>query len=596
MPTEVVVERVVECLSERSAVWQALADTDRLNRAAGMQRLALEPFEGESAARFLVRTSIAGFEVAYEELPYEWHHLERFRVRRLVREGPVSQLTTSFTTKARLGGGTTVALQVSATTPDPEMVEMVKLSAEFSLEGLCTAVAQLDAQLQRGEVVLPHRSAEVNADALEVARNVLIQQGHTLAGTRLIELISGGGDDAISALRPYVLADQWHLPRADVLAAALAAVRAGLLELRWDLVCPSCRTGSTTVGSLAELSEHGSCQLCDIEFGLDLDEAVEATFRPTAHIRAVDGGPYCIGGPSRTPHVLSQALLPAGGSVTLSAPSEPGRYRLFVRGGQTLLLEVEPGGATELQVPAQVSQWPVKAEVAPHARIEVASSESVARHVKLERVSWPRQAATARDVMLIPGFRRDFSTQLLKPGLALKVARVSLLFSDLTGSTALYSEAGDAAAFRLVLDHFDVLISVIERRGGSVVKTIGDAIMAAFTDDVSALGAALDMLTVFETFREVNELRARTHVKLGIFGGPTYVVTANGVLDYFGQTVNVAARLQGEAHSGEVVAPLELVEAVPESLRAKMLDVQRYDAQLKGIDAPMAVVRLRARP
>jgi len=595
MLTEVVVERVVECVSERSAVWLALADTDRLNRAAGMERLALEPFDGESAARFLIRTTLAGFEVSYEELPYEWQYLERFRVQRLMREGPVTQLTTSFATEPTSAGGTRVTLRVAATTPDPEMVEMVQMSANFSLDGLSTAVQQLDAQLQKGEVVLPHRSGAVNAEALERARLELTKQGHAVAGARLAELISGGADDQVAAIRPYALADQWKLPRGQVLAASLAGVRAGLLELRWDLVCPSCRTGSTTVGSLAELSEHGSCQLCDIDFGIDLDQSVEATFRPTAHVRPVDGGPYCIGGPSRTPHVLAQALLPAKGEAELTAPLEPGRYRLFVRGGETVLVEVEQGRAGELRLPEVSNEWPAKALVAPGAKLVIASNGPAARHVKLERVAWAQQAATARDVTLIPGFRRDFSNQLLKPGLALKVARVSLLFSDLTGSTALYSEAGDAAAFRLVLDHFDVLISAIEKRGGSVVKTIGDAIMAVFPDDASALAAALDMLAVFETFRGSDALRARTHVKLGLFGGPTYVVTANGVLDYFGQTVNVAARLQGEAHSGEVVAPLALVEAVTDALSTRMLEVQRYSAQLKGIEAPLPVVRLRAR-
>jgi hypothetical protein len=76
--------------------------------------------------------------------------------------------------------------------------------------------------------------------------------------------------------------------------------------------------------SLAELDEHGSCLLCDLSFGLDLDESVELVFSPAQAVRVVDKGPDCFGGPARTPHVLAQTVLPAGGSGELETPSVPG--------------------------------------------------------------------------------------------------------------------------------------------------------------------------------------------------------------------------------------------------------------------------------
>ena len=75
-------------------------------------------------------------------------------------------------------------------------------------------------------------------------------------------------------IRPYVLADEWKLPRRDVLAACLIAVQSGLLQLRWDVVCPSCRTGASSFDSLSQLDDHGFCQLCEIGFGLDFDDSV----------------------------------------------------------------------------------------------------------------------------------------------------------------------------------------------------------------------------------------------------------------------------------------------------------------------------------
>lgn len=594
MAREVVIERTVECTSEVSRVWEALADTDWLNRAMGMKRLELEPLSGSTAARFLVRTQLGGFNVAYEELPYEWERPHRFSVVRRMRTGPVEQLRMEFLTAPGARGGTRVTLRLTLQPRLGLLAPVLRLSAGQGLSRLAEVVRGVDESLARSgqRPVLEPLYPPANG-ALAAAARTLESQVHLELAQRLVALVERGGDDVVSRIRPYALADEWGLERREVLEACLYAVRAGLLELRWDLVCPSCQTGSSTVPTLAEVGEHSSCQLCELSFGLNLDESVEATFVPAQAVRAVEAGPFCIGGPSRTPHVLAQAVLAPGGEVLLGAPAEPGRYRLFARGGAAVRVEVEPQAPAQVEV--DVAALPPELQVAPRGQVRVRSSLAQERHVKLERLTWARQAATARDVMLVPNFRRDFSSQLLKPGLALRVARVALFFSDLTGSTELYASAGDAAAFRLVFDHFDVVTRAIEAYQGTVVKTMGDAVMAAFSTDEAALAAAREALKAFESFRAVAPLHLRTHIKLGVFGGPCYVVSANGALDYFGQTVNVAARLQGEARSGELVAPATVVD---EALAAGRLEpaevVERYAARLRGVAEPVPVVRLRS--
>jgi class 3 adenylate cyclase len=377
-----------------------------------------------------------------------------------------------------------------------------------------------------------------------------------------------------------------------VLGVCLSAVRAGLLDLRWEIICPSCRTASDVLPSLASLSEHGACQLCDLEFALDLEDAVEATFAPARAIRDLDDGPYCIGGPARTPHVLAQAVLPAEGEASLVCPEEEGHYRLFVRGGKTAQVVVEAGAPATVRLEATDAGPSVS--IAPSGTLVVDNRGGEETHAKLERLTWTDQAARARIVTAMPGFRRDFSTDILRPGTALKVARVGLLFTDLTGSTQLYAKAGDAAAFKLVHDHFDVVIGLIEKNGGTLVKTMGDAVMGVFPDDLEAVAASIAILHAFEEFRAEGEHRKDTHIKLGVFGGPCYVVTANGVLDYFGQTVNVAARLQGEAKSGELVVEESLAaRAVELSIVPEAFVAERYDAKLKGVPAPVRVARIR---
>src|SRR5207248_2841939 len=124
------------------------------------------------------------------------------------------------------------------------------------------------------------------------------------------------------------------------------------------------------------------------------------------------------------------------------------------------------------------------------------------RHVKVEKLGYTSAAVTAHFLSTVSEFRRLFSGDLLKRGTPLKVARAAILFSDLTGSTALYTDVGDAAAFRLVDDHFDVLREGVAAHGGAVVKTMGDAVMAAFTNEADCTEAAIDCLVRFEGFRK----------------------------------------------------------------------------------------------
>jgi len=187
---------------------------------------------------------------------------------------------------------------------------------------------------------------------------------------------------------------------------------------------------------------------------------------------------------------------------------------------------------------------------------------------------------------------------VLRPGMSLKVARATILFSDLTGSTALYAREGDATALKLVQDHFDVLGAAIEAHRGAIVKTIGDAIMAVFEDEADGVRGAVAMLRAFEAFRAREELARRGDVflKVGLHAGACYVVTANKILDYFGQSVNIAARLQGLADGGEVVLPAPLADAAEAGAwLAGAFVRERFSTPIKGLDEPVDAARVALR-
>lgn len=195
-------------------------------------------------------------------------------------------------------------------------------------------------------------------------------------------------------------------------------------------------------------------------------------------------------------------------------------------------------------------------------------------------------------LLLLPEFRRLFPQQRLLPDESLQISRVAILFTDLAGSTALYARRGDPRAYHLVRLHFDELFRVADEQGGLMIKTIGDAVMAAFQTPVAAIRAAEAMLRAVTALNERAELRGeeRLVLKVGVHVGPGLSVTLNGQPDYFGTTVNVAARVQRLSQGGDVVFTESVLD---DEVRGLLGDTTLNTSQmtLKGIVELVPVYR-----
>jgi class 3 adenylate cyclase len=604
----IVVTRSVDLASPPERVWPFLADTDRFNRLVGAHDVHYRPIEDgtTTSARFLAETRAGGFKLVYEEFPFEWSHERAFGVFRRMRGGPVESYAWRCTlerTRATDGdgaleGGTRATVRMEITPRHALLAPIAWFNAKQFTARFIELGALIDAHVLQGAespYVKPVSPADVERIAAATARLKEDAVDGALAD-ELGKLVREGPDADVVRIRPFAFADERGLDRRETLRAFLKAVPAGLFEMRWGIICPSCLTASQQARGLEEIKAEGHCQLCDITFDLDLDRAVEATFLPHPAVRGVPDAMFCIGGPARTPHVLVQGTLEPRATRSLDVPRKPGRYRVFARGGASATLEVDDAGAPSVAVEVDsAAVHPAHVHAAPGGELKVTSRCEDARHVKIERLDFASAAATAHVVSTLSEFRTIFSSDLLKRGTPLKVARAAVLFSDLTGSTALYTQVGDAAAFRLVDDHFDVIREVVGAHGGVLVKTMGDAVMAAFVDATQCARAATDALARFEAFRGKEKHGALVGLKLGMYAGACYVVTANGSLDYFGQTVNVASRVQHLAGSGEFVLPRDVFEALGGDERQRLVEKERLQARVKGVEQPLDLVRVGLR-
>ena len=578
--------------SDPEQLWPFVADTNRFNRDTGLPSLDPE-VEQKSGGRPLLRFSAFGMAVEWEEEPFEWLRPSRFGITRRFNKGPLAELRVLAELSPRPGGGTSLVYQLWARPKNLLGLLVIPLQISIvSSRRFAKAYRKYDQMAAIGESP-PGVQAEVEIKPaartrLNSAREKLISQGVAPGiATQLVDFVEHGDQLDLTRIRPYALADSWNEPRREVLEACLWATRGGLLDLQWDLLCPMCRGPQVSAGSLREIDPNVHCSGCQIDFTVSFDRFVEVTFRPNARVRPIVMETFCLSSPQKTPHVIAQQLLPAKSDRTLTMPVGGGRYRIRVLnlpGEYTV--QISSDGLEAAVVTASTGACEV-AEISllPNAKLTFENKTDAEKVFLMERMAWTDQAATAAEVTALQIFRDLFSSEALRPGEQISVGTLTILFTDLRNSTRLYVEIGDATAFGRVMNHFDVLKQAIAAEDGALVKTIGDAVMAVFREPVAALRAMIHAQRILGAPPDGSPPLT---LNAGIHAGPCIAVTLNDRLDYFGSTVNTAARLEGLSTGDDVVISQavyedpevkEMIEAATEGLIATPFEVS-----LKGFD------------
>jgi class 3 adenylate cyclase len=216
---------------------------------------------------------------------------------------------------------------------------------------------------------------------------------------------------------------------------------------------------------------------------------------------------------------------------------------------------------------------------------------------KLEQLLSRRKPfLTAKRLLTNQVFRDIYGTDTIDVDQRLKITSLTFLFTDLRGSTEL-SRAGRRRSLDLVRS-----ISGAQRdvaaEAGAVVKTSGDAVMATFPTPDRAVAAALRMR---QAMRDINTGRSGAErsedglmLKIGIHEGPCLAVVLDSRQDYFGRTVNIAARVQALADSRSLLATSSVVTHPRSStlLETNGLKPLAQQRALRGVTEEMAVYEI----
>ena len=577
------------------SLWPYVADTDRFNRdtmlPAVEQVLQNNNYQPLTNARRRLKFRLPGIKIVWEEEPFEWSYPTQFGVIRNYLTGPLRQMRTLTKLEALATGGTQLTYEVWIQPRNILGRLGWPLIAFYSEQQFGRVFAQYDEMALANQMPMSQTNGRFasggQARLTQISQRLVEQRLDSNLVDQLTSLVTTADDMTLARLRPYTFAREWNISRREALQLFLFATREGLLTLQWDVLCPFCRGAQQTHDHLSDIEADVHCPSCQIDFNVNFNQSVELTFTPNDNIRPIRRMEYCIAGPEVTPHIVTQQLLPPHSRRTVMPVLENGRYRsrtLSLPGSQ--YLQVTQDGHSQATISAQSEGWlaeELQVASAPTLALENRTNEE--QLIILERMAWNDEAATAAEVTTLQQFRDLFADEALRPGEQISVGSLTILFTDLRDSTRMYREIGDATAFGLVMNHFDVLRETITTENGAIVKTIGDAVMAVFRHPVSALRAILAAQDALETPPPGERpllLKAALHY------GPSIAVNLNERLDYFGSTVNMAARLEKFSQGGDVIMS-EAIYNDPEvheflAFQSERLRIDSFMEELKGFD------------
>lgn len=407
----------------------------------------------------------------------------------------------------------------------------------------------------------------------------------------------------------------------------LHATKTGIFEMTWGVLCPKCGMLVTTPGGLKALGPDPHCQLCRLDFPAALDDQVEVTFSVEPGIRSVRYyDPDKVDAkrdlfkiffsPSFEITDKQRSMVDGIANAIRLAPGESGPMKITAEAGLYAMVcpsvhavtfaQAVEGGPSEISIEVHDGQCipptvgigtgPVVATFTNRTDYVITlCTFNFGPHTP-EEMSFTsfrmRPFLSGKRMLTNQTFRDLFRTQTIGEG-GLRLKNLTILFTDLQASTALYERVGDLRALQLVREHFDRLHAVVGRHRGALVKTIGDAVMAAFGEPERALAAAAGMN---RAVRKIDADGETLRVNVGIHSGPCIAIQTNHQIDYFGSAVNTAARVQGAAKGGEILVTDEIwsapgIDGLAEDLG---LDESRDVVELRGIAEPVVVHRLSA--
>lgn len=476
---DVVLQWRLPIATSRAKAWDLLADTDRVNRVAGLHHQYQEKPRADGGVDRFGHSNRLGISLDWHEEPFDWVAPVGYGVRRVFLGGPADR----YTVRVRLeddpsgdSGRCLLDYHVSITprsvwTRPIVLAELALLTRPALDRTLQRAIAVLEGRLASFDLAPPPLSAMAER-RLQAGLSAIEDPTLRVA---LGELLRHEAAAELRAIAPLRLARRWRLGTDATIRACLQAVRGGLLQLRWTLRCPSCRVSKAEAPRLSAERQQVHCPSCNIAFDGSLPDSLVVTLSPDPRVRDVDDTERCIGSPGRTAHIRASQLVEIGAELDLELALLPGSYRL-----RTL-----PAlGAASLQVRADRDERALAVDLTPQGpqppllraapgrmRLALRNRSQVRLQFLIERLDDDPDLLTVGRLLEVPEAISLLPTDAIAQGVSVQTTSAIVL-------AVRRCRGGDAHCKEIVRALQSYQPDLLVERGGAVIAAFGDPAVA----------------------------------------------------------------------------------------------------------------------
>lgn len=580
----------VECLwhfdlkATPAQLWPYISDTSRMNRDLG-----LPPWKEETHDGVLHVESVSmGRLQKWIERPWIWVEPKEIQNHRIFSQGWMTEQRGVYTLTPLENGMCRVGVYFQWGFGTVWTQWLFQLASGLLKKKFAEFFGRTENIIQN---TLRYRAAKTHSAPTDEERKRIDEIYAEMSGSSaadsvardmLTYLVTADEMD-LDKVRVKRISEELNVPLAKVLRSAHSFVEKGYLYLAWDLVCPHCRGAVASEKNLADISDKNSCAACDVEFAIDQEESVEVVFHLTSKLRTISAQEYCAAEPAKKKHIKMFQTLGPRQKHRVEFSLKPGKYRIRSSGDQSYCtLEVAADRGTGYIVWPSGFSGQDATVVQTNFSLELRNESDAEVSVTFEEVWWANDRLLPGEILSYPEFRKFFSKDHLSAGVKLFLGNQVLLFTDIVGSTPLYRELGDARAFEAVRRHYSEITEGIAESRGVLIKFIGDAVMAAFLDLEDAFRAAVAIQKKFAP--------QSMKIRISMNYGPVLCANLNVGLDYFGTTVNTAAKIQKWGGSQQIITTQSIWDEVKETFGPQVSAVESLRDDKLDVDVVILTI------
>lgn len=574
------------------ALWSYVSDTSKLNKAMGLSEMSFEEKQGSLYGK----SSNLGIRLEWREIPWTWVYGKYLISIREYEKGFATTVKVIYHFEKLSDTSTRFYVYLGWLPRSFFYKLLLGISEKFIYKKYDTVLSEIVSSA-KAKFLIPDFQSKEKESKLEnkavifkITEELLQNKISSELITKLLEHIEYGNELDLYRIRVLELAKKWNVNSRELLVACMYATRAGLLTISWDVICPHCRGTRLESTSLYEVPKKASCDVCDVEFENESENSIEITFHVHPSIRNVAKVFYCSAEPAKKPHIKLQKILSPHETIAIDLSLGIGTYRLRVKGKEktgTLLI-------TDAENTNQVN-WNLEDNhnytSGLNPLIRISNTEDIPLLCSIEEISWDPFALKPAYLFSLQEFHDLFSAESISSELKLELGLQTIFFTDIVGSSTLYESQGDSKTFLQVKRHFEEINKLIKENEGAIIKTIGDAVMATFPSPSGAVQVAMQLRKIFDG-NKMGGIRLR----MSMHYGQCIAVNLNSGIDYFGKTVNIAAKIQKLAGASQVVFTKEYRE-VPDVnffLESNGIALEELKFTISGMKEEFTIFRINA--